>query len=70
MFTILAKIWEPTLKHIISLCDGLTTGIYVDEIWAMDFASYGDSALLNEKKLDDFCKSSFLSPSRFWVVDN
>ncbi|KAF9514149.1 hypothetical protein BS47DRAFT_1392726 [Hydnum rufescens UP504] len=39
--------WEAMIKHLISLCDN------IDEAWAIDSANSGDSALLNEKYLED-----------------
>ncbi|KAF9517112.1 hypothetical protein BS47DRAFT_1314716 [Hydnum rufescens UP504] len=45
--------WEPTIKHLISLCGRRSSGIHIDEIWAIDAANHGDSALLNEKHFGD-----------------
>jgi hypothetical protein len=62
---IMAKIWEPTIKHLISLCDRPSSGIHIDEIWSIDAANSGDSALLNEKYLGDVCGfSSYLQGDR------
>ena len=48
--------WEPTFRHIIELSNRKTTGICIDEIWSIDFANAGDSALVNAGNLGDVCK--------------
>ncbi|KAF9508590.1 hypothetical protein BS47DRAFT_1397676 [Hydnum rufescens UP504] len=47
------EVWEPTIKHLISLCDRPSSGIHIDEVWSIDTVNCGDSALLNEKYLGD-----------------
>ena len=47
--------WEPTFRHIVELSNRKTTGICIDEIWSIDFANAGDSALVNAGKLGDVC---------------
>ncbi|KAF9508581.1 hypothetical protein BS47DRAFT_1302619 [Hydnum rufescens UP504] len=47
------EVWEPTIKHLISLCDRPSSGIHIDEVWSIDTANSGDSALLNDKYLGD-----------------
>jgi hypothetical protein len=58
-----AKIWEPTFKHLISLCDRPASGVHIDEIWSIDAVNSGDSALLNQKSLGDVCESTLILSS-------
>ncbi|CEL59021.1 Peroxisomal membrane protein LPX1 OS=Saccharomyces cerevisiae (strain ATCC 204508 / S288c) GN=LPX1 PE=1 SV=1 [Rhizoctonia solani AG-1 IB] len=44
------EIWETTLRYLLSTPQGQAS---VDEIWALDAANHGDSALLNEKNLGE-----------------
>lgn len=47
--------WEPTFRHLIELSQRKRTGICIDEIWSIDAANTGDSALVNKGKLGDTC---------------
>ncbi|KAJ1301035.1 hypothetical protein OPQ81_003456 [Rhizoctonia solani] len=44
------EIWETTLRYLLSSPKGQAS---VDEIWALDAANHGDSALLNENNLGE-----------------
>lgn len=45
------KIWEPTLRHLLSK----KTGLRIDEIWTWEAVNHGDSSLINEKNLSGLC---------------
>ncbi|KAG8752655.1 hypothetical protein FRC12_011846 [Ceratobasidium sp. 428] len=47
------EIWETTFRFIISALERDSRLSYITEIWAIDAANHGDSALLNEGKLGD-----------------
>ncbi|CAE6436645.1 unnamed protein product [Rhizoctonia solani] len=44
------EIWETTLRYLLATSQGQAS---VDEIWALDAANHGDSALLNKDKLGE-----------------
>ncbi|KAF8755278.1 Alpha/beta hydrolase family [Rhizoctonia solani] len=44
------EIWETTLRYLLSMPQGQAN---VDEIWSLDAANHGDSALINNKSLGE-----------------
>lgn len=53
---ILSQTYEPTLKHLIRLSSQPSSDFVIDELWSIDMADAGDSALLNKGKLGDQCE--------------
>ncbi|GAB1527451.1 hypothetical protein RhiTH_010626 [Rhizoctonia solani] len=49
------EIWETTLQYLLSMPQGQAN---VDEIWSLDAANHGDSALINNKSLGETFKWS------------
>ncbi|CAE6374072.1 unnamed protein product [Rhizoctonia solani] len=49
------EIWETTLRYLLSMPQGQAN---VDEIWSLDAANHGDSALINNKSLGETFKWS------------
>ncbi|KAB5595487.1 Argonaute-like protein [Ceratobasidium theobromae] len=47
------KIWETTFRYLISMANSSPHQLGIDEIWALDAANHGDSALLNKANLGD-----------------
>ncbi|KAF8323434.1 hypothetical protein DL93DRAFT_701345 [Clavulina sp. PMI_390] len=46
--------YEPTYRHLISLCDQATSTVRVDEFWSIEAANAGDSAIINGDVFGDY----------------
>ncbi|KAF8510415.1 alpha/beta-hydrolase [Hysterangium stoloniferum] len=48
------QVWEPTLKHLLSLlaCQG-HSGVFIDEIWSFEAVQHGDSGVINNGNRSD-----------------
>jgi hypothetical protein len=56
--------WEETIAHFLRT---RSSGM-VDEMWCLDFANHGDSAVLNERKLGGLCTSHCLLHFTTWLT--
>lgn len=53
------EVWEPVLASVLAQIDQRGSSLPVDEIWALDCAIQGDSAVLNDDVLGNACESKF-----------
>jgi hypothetical protein len=63
------KLWEPTLKHLISLSEAKDSEVFIEEAWAYDSVQHGDSGLVNAAKLNGSCKALSCRPSLSILTD-
>jgi hypothetical protein len=59
------KLWEPTLRHLISRSEAKDSDLFIEEAWAYDSVQHGDSGLVNAKKLSGSCKALPCCPALY-----